>query len=311
MTPRDDLRFGGTQYVLAKPGDSYIAYASALAGDIGLEERTAGSYDVQWLDCATGESVVQTGVSVGAGDQSWTRPAGIGNELAVYITRTPLLFAASPPPAPVADTDAPHIPREEIEWLNVWLPGNNVKVLPRVLLIGDSITQGYYNDVTERLKGTAVVARLTTSKSSGDAGLLAEVRLVVSQTRFDAVHFNNGLHGCGYSEQQYAEGLPELIETIREGAPEAKLVWTAITPLRIADHVDHLAPRNERVKARNKLAAEVIAAEKIPINDLYSLLADKPQCYSRDGTHSNEQGKAALGAQVADHVLRVLPAATP
>ena len=66
-----------------------------------------------------------------------------------------------------------------------------------MLLIGDSITQGYYGQVAERLKGKASVARLTTSKSVGDPALLAEVALVLGQCRFDVVHFNNGLHGLG------------------------------------------------------------------------------------------------------------------
>ena len=34
MMPRDDLKFGGTTYVLAKPGESYIAYAPALTGSL-------------------------------------------------------------------------------------------------------------------------------------------------------------------------------------------------------------------------------------------------------------------------------------
>ncbi|MGH9576593.1 MAG: sulfatase, partial [Terriglobales bacterium] len=93
-----------------------------------------------------------------------------------------------------ARTSPSEVVREEIEWLNMWLPGNSVKDLPRVLLIGDSITQGYYQEVADRLKGRAVVARLTTSKSAGDDGLLAEVKLVLAQNRFDVVHFNNGLH---------------------------------------------------------------------------------------------------------------------
>ncbi|MGH9844194.1 MAG: hypothetical protein ACREEM_36170, partial [Blastocatellia bacterium] len=164
-------------------------------------------------------------------------------------------------------------------------------------------------EVADRLKGRAVVARLTTSKSAGDDGLLAEVKLVLAQNRFDVVHFNNGLHGWGYSEGQYAKGLPELIETIRKGAPGAKLVWAAITPMRLSDNPDQNALRTEwanRVIARNKLAAGVMAAEKIPVNDLYSLMADKPEWYSRDGTHSNDQGKAALGAQVADALLAAI-----
>ncbi len=203
----------------------------------------------------------------------------------------------------------PQAIREEIEWLNVWVPGNSVKGLPRVLLIGDSITQGYYKDVADRLNGKAVVARLTTSKSSGDAGLLAEVKLVLSPMKFDVIHFNNGLHGWGYTEEEYAKGLPDLVDAIRKAAPHAKLVWAATTPLRASDNPDQTAlrkERGERVKARNKIAAEVMAKQKVPINDLYSLAADKLEWYSRDGTHFNDKGKAALGAQVAEQLERVL-----
>ena len=88
MMPRDDLRFGGTTYVLAKPGESYIAYAPALVGSLGLHGMTAGTYDLRWLDAATGTTVSQTGVIVGQGDQTWVKPATIGAELALYHTET-------------------------------------------------------------------------------------------------------------------------------------------------------------------------------------------------------------------------------
>jgi hypothetical protein len=52
--------------------------------------------------------------------------------------------------------------RENIEWLDVWVPGNEVKGLPRVLLIGDSIPRGSYGEVEGRLKDKAVVARSAT-----------------------------------------------------------------------------------------------------------------------------------------------------
>jgi hypothetical protein len=66
--------------------------------------------------------------------------------------------------------DEPRIVRENIEWLDVWVPNTNATDLPRVLLIGDSITRGYFKDVEEKLKGKAHVARLATSKSVGDVG---------------------------------------------------------------------------------------------------------------------------------------------
>jgi len=87
MSPHDELRFAGTQYVLALPGDSYIAYAAELKGEIGLKNMTAGMYEFRWFDCVTGKQVIQVKVNVAAGSQSWAKPDGIGSQLAVYIKR--------------------------------------------------------------------------------------------------------------------------------------------------------------------------------------------------------------------------------
>jgi len=84
LSPRDDLAHGATQWVLANPGVAYIAY-STNAGVMGLKGVTAGNYRFRWLDIPSGTTVQQTNVTVSAGDQSWTRPPGIGDEAAVYI----------------------------------------------------------------------------------------------------------------------------------------------------------------------------------------------------------------------------------
>ncbi|HVK09260.1 MAG TPA: SGNH/GDSL hydrolase family protein [Gemmataceae bacterium] len=203
--------------------------------------------------------------------------------------------------------DPPGVVREDIEWLDVWIPGNQVKDLPRVLLIGDSITRGYYGGVEERLKGKAVVARLTTSKSLGDPAFLDEVRLVLGQAAFDVVHFNNGLHGWGYTEERYAAALPELLATLRKGAPGAKLIWATTTPVREPNKLDTVSTRTDRVKARNKLAADMMAKEKIPTNDLFALVTDKPDLYGKDGTHFNPRGTEVQAEQVAKGVGDLLP----
>ncbi len=206
--------------------------------------------------------------------------------------------------APAADP--PRVVRESIEWLDVWVPGNAVKDQPRVLLIGDSITRGYYKAVEDKLKGKAVVCRLATSKSLGDPGLLDEVKLVLGQAKFDVVHFNNGMHGWGYTEDEYAQAIPALVTTIRKGAPGAKLVWASTTPVRVSGKTDQLDPKTDRVKARNTAAAEVMAKEKISVDDLFALVADKPELFSNDGVHLNAKGSAAVGEQVAAQVLKVL-----
>jgi CubicO group peptidase (beta-lactamase class C family) len=87
MAPHDELHFAGTEYVLANPGKSYIAYASNLSGEIGLRDMSTGTYDFAWFDIKNGTSVRQIGVRVAAGNQIWASPAGIGQELVVYIRR--------------------------------------------------------------------------------------------------------------------------------------------------------------------------------------------------------------------------------
>jgi len=88
MAPHDGLAAADTQYVLAKPGRSYIAYSSKRRDKLGLKTMTAGTYDLTWLDCAAGRRVEQRQVKVAAGEQAWPAPAGIGKEVALYARRT-------------------------------------------------------------------------------------------------------------------------------------------------------------------------------------------------------------------------------
>jgi hypothetical protein len=85
MSPHDELAFAGAQYVLARPGRSYIAYAPQLQGEIGLKNMPTGVYKFRWFDCATGSEVTKENVTVAGGDRSWDKPDRFGGELAVYI----------------------------------------------------------------------------------------------------------------------------------------------------------------------------------------------------------------------------------
>ena len=83
-------------------------------------------------------------------------------------------------------------------------------------------------------------------------------------------------------------------------------MWASTTPVRVAGKVDQLDPKTDRVKARNKAAAEVMAKEKIPTDDLFALVIEKPELFSNDGVHLNAKGSAAMGEQVAAQVTKVL-----
>ena len=87
MQPRDDLAAGSTRWVLADPGRSYIAYTYDYRGPMGIKNMTAGIYDLTWYDTVDGDTVTQSGLSVGAGDTSWPKPDTIGHEPALHIKR--------------------------------------------------------------------------------------------------------------------------------------------------------------------------------------------------------------------------------
>jgi lysophospholipase L1-like esterase len=209
-----------------------------------------------------------------------------------------LTFAEEPTTQP-----APH--RENIEWLDVWIPDTNAsQPLPRILLIGDSITKEYGPLVEKNLQGKAYVARLTTSKSLGDPAFLAEIALILSEQHFDIIHFNNGMHGHDYAEEQYAAALPDLLATLRRGAPTAKIMAATTTPTREANHLEQVGDYTARVIARNKAVTDLCAKENIPVDDLFAVVNNRPEYFKPDGVHhvqkSIDAEAQAVTASLAD-----------
>jgi hypothetical protein len=196
--------------------------------------------------------------------------------------------------------------RERIEWADIWVTDADKEDLPRVLLIGDSITRGYFGEVEKHLAGKAYCARLTTSKCVSDPFFPDEVKLLLKQYRFAVIHFNHGLHGWGYTEEQYRDGLLRLMKTFREHGAGAKLIWATTTPIRNRDDLQQMGERTERVKARNQIAAEIMKEAGIATDDLHGLVEQHPDWQSGDGVHFNGKGKVAQGAAVAESVLKCL-----
>jgi len=87
MTPRDDLATGSTNWVLAKPGDCYIAYTYAYSDAMGIKSLVAGAYDLLWFDTRDGDVVRQSDVSVPWGNVTWKKPAAMSDEIALYVKR--------------------------------------------------------------------------------------------------------------------------------------------------------------------------------------------------------------------------------
>jgi hypothetical protein len=199
--------------------------------------------------------------------------------------------------------------REAIEWCDIWVSHANETNLPRVLLIGDSITRAYYPEVEKRLTGKAYVARLTTSRFISDPVLLQEIALVLDNTRFNIIHFNNGMHGWQHSEEEYRKAFPAFLAAIKAHARSARLIWANTTTLKaseVSSPDNPTQPSNERIAVRNSIALEYIKKAGIPTDDLDTLGKNHPE-YHSDNVHFNQTGITLQAAQVAGHLEKMLP----
>ena len=175
------------------------------------------------------------------------------------------------------------------------------------MLIGNSITRGYYGKVEAALKEKAYVGRLSNSKSVGDPALIEELTVVLKNTKFDVIHFNNGLHGFDYTEEEYDKSFTKLIKIIRKYAPKAKLIWATTTPVRTGEGMKEFAPITERLKIRNQIALKHINYAGIEVNDLWKVVIDHPEYYAGgDGTLPIDAGYSALANQVIKVIKNVL-----
>ncbi|WPJ95566.1 SGNH/GDSL hydrolase family protein [Coraliomargarita algicola] len=198
--------------------------------------------------------------------------------------------------------------REPIEWTRSWVPDSDKSELdvPRVLLVGDSIVMGYGPKASEHLQGEVSLAWVGTSRFPVDPIYFEEIALVLRSTSFDAVHFNNGLHGFGYDESDYAACLKQVVTRLRVLTPAVPWMLANSTPLRKPDDLKQYTERNDRVRLRNQTMAALAAEFNLSMTDLYQAMEGHPEYYSPDGTHFNETGIAVQGELVAESIRQLI-----
>lgn len=173
-------------------------------------------------------------------------------------------------------TPQQRIDREEIEWCDIWIPSVLKSDKPRVLLIGDSITKGYYKPVCTLLKETAYCARLTTSACIADPVFQLQLETLFNQYQYDVIHLNNGLHGIGYTEKEYRDGFENTLKYLQKQAPSANIIIALSTPLQSTSKKKALNPR---IQERNRIVQELGAQYGAKINDLHAISKDHPEYY--------------------------------
>jgi hypothetical protein len=193
---------------------------------------------------------------------------------------------------------------EEIEWTWEVRPQLADPKLPNVLLLGDSITRNYFPEVTKDLSGIANVYLFASSTSVDDPRLPHQIAefAALQGVSFAVVHFNNGLHGWGYTEAQFKSGFPIFLQAIRALPGRGKLIWTTITPVK--PEASNGAT-NPRIDARNAIARAFIESEKILVDDQHSLMTQHADLYE-DAFHFNKAGSAIMGDQAAAIIRNLL-----
>ena len=208
----------------------------------------------------------------------------------------------------------------------------------RVLILGDSISIGYTPFVRQELEGVAEVSRPMRNRAEGakprpencegtKKGVGSVERwLTMEGAPFDVIHFNFGLHDMKRVDAETGRNSNDPLET-HQADPEryqrqlleitrslkasgARLVFATTTPVPPGE----LRPYREPSDAveYNRRALEVMAAEGVPVNDLFALISEAdPALQKPADVHFTREGSRALGAAVAAAVLDVAGAAQP
>jgi len=145
MAPHDDLKLGGTTYVLANPGISYIGYSPNLSGNMGFKSLISGSsYTLKWFDTVTGTSVNETKTATST-EQSWPKPSGIGSEVALYIKKSGTSPSGSPTPSGMPTPTPTQVPNQAPVALNSSVStAINTPVYVQLAITDDGIAPGGY-----------------------------------------------------------------------------------------------------------------------------------------------------------------------
>ena len=192
--------------------------------------------------------------------------------------------------------------REGTEWMTTYAYNANDTSLPRVLLVGDSICNGYQTFVRDELAGTANVSFYATSKCVTDATYLKSLAFMLEEYDYKVVHFNNGLHSLSTDRKAWESGLVAALNLIKEKGKGAKIIWATATPLKSPD-------LTAKAKELNLIAGRVMQANNIPIDDLFALMDPLDRnTFWTDTYHYKEEARKMQAKQVADSVRKLLGA---
>jgi hypothetical protein len=177
---------------------------------------------------------------------------------------------------------------------NAWDYVQDDPNLPRVLLIGDSVSRGYTLSARAALAGKANVHRAP-ENCGGTANALKKLDVWLGPGHWDIIHFNFGIHDKGTPPADYEARLEQIIARLQK--TDAKLVWASTTPIP-RDEAKHQDPA--AIVERNAIAARLAQKHGIAIDDLFAFITPHlAAAQNPNDVHFNASGYGLLGKQVA------------
>jgi acyl-CoA thioesterase-1 len=194
---------------------------------------------------------------------------------------------------------------------------DDVPGLPRVLLIGDSISIGYHVAVRDELKGKANVHRPPTNCGPTTRGI-EQIDAWLGDGKWDVIHFNFGLHDLKYVDEQgknaepdkgrpqvsladYEKNLETLVSKMQ--ATGAKVIFATTTPVPSGSPARKLDDQ----KKYNEVALRVMKKHGVAIDDLHAFALPKlDEIQLPANVHFKPAGSKLLGQQVAAEVAKAL-----
>lgn len=189
--------------------------------------------------------------------------------------------------------------------------------LPRVLIIGDSISIGYTPALRKILKGKANVHRIPTNGGPTSRGL-SQIDKWLGDGNYDVIHFNWGLHDLKFVNEkgkvvapekgkhqvplkQYEENLRKLVARMKK--TNAKLIWRNTTPVPAGCNWRIESDEN----AYNEVAAKIMKENDIPIDDHHSYVMQHMKEVQRPANvHFTPQGSQKLAELATAAILKEL-----
>lgn len=228
----------------------------------------------------------------------------------VSIGLTTSFAAPATPAAPVPPAAATPAPKKKPD--PAFNAVTDIPGLPRVLLVGDSISIGYTVATQQLLAGKANVHRIPTNGGPTTTGL-ANLKTWLGTGKWDVIHFNWGLHDLKFmpegqrqvSPADYEKNLRQLVKDLK--ATGAKLIWCSTTPV----PAGALNPKrtDEDVQAYNAIAKRIMAEEGVATDDLYTFALPQLEKIQRPvNVHFSPEGSKVLAEQVARSIASALPA---